>query len=167
MAQPSTPPEASLVRLAREAAGLSPEKAAARMSVPISGSRWRQIEAGWRKDSGTTVTAPATTLAQMAAAIGLTPDRLATAGRDDAAEILREIERTSAPAEPSPQQATLTGLAEWQQKVILNALDDRPRSKREKALLLRTLAEQIEEQAGSDNEQPDRGTGLDAAAGDA
>lgn len=151
-AKPAPPAEASLIRLAREAASLSPESAAALMSARISGSRWRQIEAGYRHDSSKAVVAPAPTLAQMARAVGVSAERLASAGREDAAEILREIERVEEHAEPDQPAATLMELPEWQQQVILNALDERPRSKREKALLLRTLAEQIERQANHEQE---------------
>ncbi|MFF3884121.1 hypothetical protein [Streptomyces sp. NPDC001914] len=150
MAAPATPPppEATLIRLVREASGLSPETAAARMETRFSGSRWRQIERGWRGDSGTPVIAPDVTLAQMAFTLGISADRLADTGRDKAVEILREMEQSKVPP-PAPIQETaepLAQLEEWQQKVILNALDERPRSAREKALLLRTLAEQIEAQ---------------------
>ena len=56
---------------------------------------------------------------------------------------------------PAPQAAvTLAGLEDWQQKAILNVLDAQPRGAKEKALLLRTLAEQIEQQARSDSSSP-------------
>ncbi|MFE3129156.1 helix-turn-helix domain-containing protein [Streptomyces hydrogenans] len=153
-ATPTPPPEAALLRLAREAAGLSPESAATRMAGKFSGSRWRQIEAGYRRDSDSAVVAKAPTLAQMAHALGITPDRLEAAGRGDAATILREIETTSTP-QPAPQAAvTLAGLEDWQQKAILNVLDAQPRSAAEKALLLRSLAEQIEHQVKSDGPSP-------------
>jgi hypothetical protein len=159
MGAPATPPppaEATLIRLVREAAGLSPEAAAARMEVKFSGSRWRQIERGWRKDSDTPVVAPDTTLAQMAWTLGISSDRLAETGRQTAVEILREMERSkaSAPA-PTPEAAPLAELQEWQQQVILNALDERPRSAREKALLLRTLAAQIEAEAAKEESAED------------
>ncbi|MFD7793553.1 hypothetical protein [Streptomyces sp. NPDC059759] len=152
MGAPATPPppaEATLIRLVREAAGLSPETAAARMETRFSGSRWRQIERGWRKDSDTPVIAPDVTLAQMCFTLGISADRLAETGRESAVDILREIERSKAPTPvPTPEASEpLAELEEWQQKVILNALDERPRSAREKALLLRTLAQQIEAQA--------------------
>jgi hypothetical protein len=151
-AQPP-PPEATLIRLVREAAGLSPEKAAARMDIKFSGSRWRQVERGWRTDTKTEVFAPDVTLAHMCFALGISSERLAETGRDTAVEILREMERSKEPTpddtlEPNP----LAELAEWQQKVILNALDEKPRSKREKALLLRTLAAQIEAQDAEEEE---------------
>ncbi|NML55302.1 helix-turn-helix domain-containing protein [Streptomyces sp. R302] len=153
-ATPNPPPEATLLRLAREAAGLSPESAAARMTVRFSGSRWRQIEAAYRKDTASEVVAKAPTLAQMAHALGITPDRLEAAGRSDAADILREIETTAAPQPAPPSTATFAGLEDWQQKAILNVLDAQPRSTREKALLLHTLAEQIERQAKNENASP-------------
>ncbi|MFJ4365135.1 helix-turn-helix domain-containing protein [Streptomyces chartreusis] len=150
-AQPP-PPEATLIRLVREAAGLSPEAAAARMGIKFSGSRWRQIERGWRGDTATQVLAPDVTLAHMCFMLGITAERLAETGREEAVEILREMERSKAPApSETPEPGALAELEEWQQKVILNALDEKPRSKREKALLLRTLAAKIE--AAEDDEQ--------------
>jgi len=151
MGAPATPPppaEATLIRLVREASGLSPEAAAARMEIKFSGSRWRQIERGWRGDSDSPVIAPDVTLAHMCHTLGISADRLAETGRTTAVEILREMERsTTPPPAPAPDTSEpLAQLEEWQQKVILNALDERPRSAREKALLLRTLAQQIEAQ---------------------
>jgi len=149
-ATPPPPPEALLIRLVREASGMSPEAAAARMDIKFSGSRWRQIERGWRKDSDSQVIAPDATLAHMAHTLGITAERLATTGRTGAVELLRELERASAPAQtpaPAPPQAPLAELEPWQQHIILNALDERPRSAQEKALLLRTLAAKIEAQA--------------------
>lgn len=145
---PPPPPEATLIRLVREASGLSPETAAARMEIKFSGSRWRQIERGWRKDSDTPVIAPDTTLAHMAHTLGIPSDRLAETGRSTAVEILREMERSKVPAAKTPEDpGPLVELKEWQQQVILNALDDTPRSAAEKALLLRTMAEKIERAA--------------------
>ncbi|WP_435600813.1 hypothetical protein [Streptomyces sp. C10-9-1] len=148
---PTPPPEASLIRLAREATGLSPESAAAQAEIKLSGSRWRQIEAGYRKDSDKPVVARAHTLAHMAHAVGITPDRLEAAGRPDAAEVLQEIAR---PSTPAAMISALAGLEPWQRDVILRSLDARPRSRREKALLLRTLAEEIERQADADRDPP-------------
>ncbi|WAZ20248.1 hypothetical protein STRCI_001349 [Streptomyces cinnabarinus] len=161
MGAPATPPppaEALLIRLVREAAGLSPETAAARMESRFSGSRWRQIERGWRKDSDTPVVAPDQTLAQMCFSLRISAERLAETGRTAAVEILREMERTSAPIpDESPERSPLAALEEWQQKVILNALDERPRSPQEKALLLRTLAAKIEAEATSEPTGKDEG----------
>lgn len=167
MGAPATPPppEATLIRLAREASGLSPETAAARMEIKFSGSRWRQIEKGYRRDSDSPVTAPHPTLAHMAWVLGISSTRLKETGRIEAAEILAEMERSKAPTvTPAAESAPLAQLEEWQQKVILNALDERPRSAQEKALLLRTLASQIEAEAAKEGpmqappvrETPDR-----------
>jgi hypothetical protein len=125
------------------------------MEIKFSGSRWRQIEKGYRRDSDRPVIAPAATLAHMAWVLGtITSSRLAEAGRADAAEILAELERSKTPtAAPAAEAAPLAQLEEWQQKVILNALDERPRSAREKALLLRSLAAQIEAEASSEGDE--------------
>ncbi|MEU6952113.1 hypothetical protein [Streptomyces sp. NPDC045714] len=61
----------------------------------------------------TPTTAPAKTLAHMARVVGVQPQQLADAGREDAAEILREIRRqeaadeqpAAAPADPRVQMA--------------------------------------------------------------
>lgn len=104
-AQPP-PPEAALIRLAREAAGLSPETAAARMiASAIGGSRWRQIEAGYRGDSGKKVEAKAPTLAHMALAVGVTAERLAEVGREDAAAILEEVALKAGKRNPASAEA--------------------------------------------------------------
>ncbi|MFF3847976.1 hypothetical protein [Streptomyces sp. NPDC002328] len=159
MGAPATPPppEATLIRLVREASGLSPETAAARMEIKFSGSRWRQIEKGYRRDSDTEVIAPDATLAHMCWTLGITSDRLAETGRTKAVEILREMERAKAPTPAPPEAAPLAELDEWQQQVILNTLDNQPRSDREKALLLRTLAAKIEA-AADDGDDGDNGS---------
>ncbi|MEO3978841.1 hypothetical protein [Streptomyces sp. CAU 1734] len=145
-AQPP-PPEALLIRIAREAKGLSPEAATRHMRIKFSGSRWRQIEAGYRKDTREPVIAPAITLAHMAYALEIASARLNDTGRTDAGRILEELESAggaeqSEAADPGP----LVELEGWQQQIILNALDERPRSAKEKALLLRTLASKLEAQ---------------------
>lgn len=92
---PTPPPEAALIRVAREARGLSLEDAARLTLIRLGGARWRQLERGYEtKDKP--VVAPARTLAHMAHVVGLGSDRLAAAGREDAAEILREIEAQEA-----------------------------------------------------------------------
>ncbi len=101
------PPEAALIRLARQARGLSPEQAADRTPVKIKGYRWRQIESGYKGKAGASerTIAPARTLAHMAHTVGVAPERLEEAGRYDAAEILREIQRQA--AEEAARQAEL------------------------------------------------------------
>jgi hypothetical protein len=93
------PPEGTLIRVAREARGLSPETAAEQTSIRLGGARWRQIERGY-KGRGQVVRAPARTLAHMAHLVGVTPERLREAGREDAAEVLEEILRQEAAAAP-------------------------------------------------------------------
>ncbi|MFK0172677.1 hypothetical protein ACIQU5_28160 [Streptomyces sp. NPDC090306] len=155
MPAPATPPppdEAVLIRLAREAAGLSPERAAALTDGKVGGARWRQIERGHRGDIDKPVIGPDATVAQMARAVGITPERLAEAGRERAAEILAEIQRSEPAAEASgPASDAVSQLPAWQQEVILRVLDERPRSRREKALLLRTLAAKLETETETDD----------------
>lgn len=127
---PAPPPEAALLRLAREAAGLSPETAAARAKVQLGGSRWRQIEAGYRGRSSppVPVVAPDRTLAHMAHAVGISPQRLAEVNREGAAEILREIERSSEIAHAPPPLAPAPARApqpypDLRARIIATALD--------------------------------------------
>ncbi|MCQ9178729.1 hypothetical protein KMT30_06725 [Streptomyces sp. IBSBF 2953] len=127
------------------------------MDIRFSGSRWRQIEKGWRSDSGTSVIALDATLAHMCWALDISSERLGETGRTDAVEILRELERSKAPAPDAPASAApLAELEEWQQRVILGALDEKPRSPRDKALLLRTLASKIESAQEEEGDAPTR-----------
>ncbi|MFD9107179.1 hypothetical protein [Streptomyces bottropensis] len=98
------PSEATLIRLARQARGLSPEAAAQLVPIRLGGSRWREIEKGFKGTERKEVRAPALTLAHMAHVVGVAPERLDSAGRTDAADILREILRQepSAPIAPAP-----------------------------------------------------------------
>lgn len=110
---PAPPPEAEIIRVARLARGLSPETAAKRTTVRLGGGRWRHIEQGYtRRVPYTPTIAPAKTLAHMARVVGVQPQQLVDAGREDAAEILREIrrqeaadEQPTAPADPRVQMA--------------------------------------------------------------
>ncbi|WP_405995002.1 hypothetical protein [Streptomyces sp. NBC_00986] len=100
-------PEGALIRLARQARGMSPEVAADLTPVQIKGGRWRQIESGFdRKNPPKRSFAPALTLAHMAHTVGTTPERLAEAGRDDAAAILREILRGEGEEPANPETLT-------------------------------------------------------------
>jgi transcriptional regulator with XRE-family HTH domain len=94
MDRPPAPPEAALLRLAREAANIKVSEAA--RAAGISTARWSQIENGYETRHGgfKEVRAKAGMLARMAKVPGLTPERLAEEGqRPDAAEVLREIQR--------------------------------------------------------------------------
>lgn len=98
--RPSPPPEAKLIRLAREAARIK-ATTAARMAG-ISKSHWAQVESGYeRRDAQYKPTiGSAATIAHMAHAVGLTPERVEAAGRADAAEVLAEILDREAASEP-------------------------------------------------------------------
>ena len=101
MEAPAPPPEGALLHRARESASITITEAA--RSAGITDTRWSQIERGYERRKGTDVPARAKagTLARMAQAIALSPERLEDEGeRPDAAEILREIQRTAAPSAP-------------------------------------------------------------------
>ncbi|WP_262059741.1 helix-turn-helix domain-containing protein [Streptomyces sp. STR69] len=165
-AQPSPPAEAALIRLAREAAGLSPESAAARMAMRFGGSRWRQIERGYRTDTGKGVEAPAPTLAQMARAVGLTAARLEGV-RPDAAKILREIELqeggvpAEVAAENPPDPLVASAYSMEQAERIIDAALAPYASDEEKLELLerysRNLRIQVEERQRGNQEPPAKG----------
>lgn len=94
MEKPPARPEGALIRLVRKAAQISVPEAA--RLAGISKARWTQIESGRESRNGIEkeVNAKADTLAHMAHAVGVAPDRLeAEGGRPDAAEVLREILR--------------------------------------------------------------------------
>lgn len=103
MERPPARPEGALIRLARQAAGLTiPD--AVRLSG-VSKARWSTVESGYESRGGTTrpVNAKADTIARMAHAVGVTPERMESEGqRPDAAEILREILRS--PGQPAPER---------------------------------------------------------------
>lgn len=85
-------PEGAALKRVRKARRLTVDAAAA--LVPMSASRWSQIENGYivRKGQLAPVRAEDGTLAHMAKAVSLTPERLEEVGRPEAAAILREIE---------------------------------------------------------------------------
>lgn len=139
---PKPPPEADLIRLARQARGLSPEEAAERTPVRIKGFRWRQIEKGWKGQPGASdrVKAPDKTLAHMAHTVGLTSARLAE-HRPEAAAILREIELQQVErSDPLPDP--LARLSPDRQRIIMDMIAELPAGDRAPAL--RRLAERVE-----------------------
>lgn len=111
--KPAPPPEAVLIRIAREAAGLSITEAARRVSeispdAQVSTARWSQIEQGYEIRAGRPrkVTAKPGMFAHMAAAVGLTSQRLQEEGvRPDATPVLAEIERSRKGARQEPDAA--------------------------------------------------------------
>jgi len=92
--RPEQPPEGKLIAEALTRSGLSIRKAS--KLAGISYGRWRQIASGVQNVSPGSygrVTAPAGTLARMAAVVKVTPEQLESSGRPDAARELREILR--------------------------------------------------------------------------
>jgi hypothetical protein len=87
--RPRPTPWGGLITQALRRSGLSARAAAERAG--ISEGRWRQVASGYESRGGTytRVHGPASTVAKMAAAVGVTADQLTTAGRPDAAEVLR------------------------------------------------------------------------------
>lgn len=86
----NVPAEALLIRRARQALGLSPERIVERLKrVKMTGRNWRLVESGRA--------APDDTIAHMAYVAGVDAAQLAEA-RPEAAEILREIQRQEAQA---------------------------------------------------------------------
>jgi transcriptional regulator with XRE-family HTH domain len=103
MERPPALPEGILIRRAREATGLTVPAAA--QAAGMSKARWTQVETGYETRQGQVrrVQAKAGTIAHMAHAVGVTPERLADEGqRQDAAEILREILRQQGPVPDRP-----------------------------------------------------------------
>lgn len=90
--RPEPPPEGELIAAALKRAGLSTRAAAKRAGM--SDNRWHQIVKGFQTVSAgvhAPVRGPAETVARMAQVVGVTPEQLAEAGRDDAAEALRTL----------------------------------------------------------------------------
>jgi hypothetical protein len=139
---PKPPPEADLIRLARQARGLSPEEAADRTPIRIKGFRWRQIEKGWKGKPGASdvAKAPDKTLAHMAHTVGVTSARLAE-HRPEAARILREIEIHQVERSDSLPDP-LSKLTADRQRIILDMIAELPAADRAPAL--RRLAERVE-----------------------
>jgi hypothetical protein len=85
------PAEVLLIRRARQALGLSPEKIVKNLTrITMSSRNWRLIEDGR--------SAPDETIAHMAYVVAIDADQLAES-RPEAAEILREIQRQGSRSE--------------------------------------------------------------------
>lgn len=92
MAGPEQKPEGALIQSVMLQRGLSVRAVAA--LAGLSAERWRQIVNGVQpmgRGQKAEVVAPATTLAKMAHAVGLTPEQLEEVDRADAAEVLRKL----------------------------------------------------------------------------
>jgi transcriptional regulator with XRE-family HTH domain len=135
MSSPSPPPEAVLLRRVREAAGLKLPAVAREAGVSVA--RWSQVENGYETRAGMRrpVRARAGTLAHMAAALPLSPERLATEGeRPDAADVLREIQHGE--AAPRPPQLTVHDGMSPDEAALSAKLDELELSDAEKAGLM-------------------------------
>jgi len=109
---PAVPPEAEVIRLAREAADMTAQAAAETTrrhdAKGVSAAYWRDVERGYggRRGQRVPTRASARALAAMARVVGVVPPQLAVAGREDAARVLEEIHRreqgAAAPPEPGP-----------------------------------------------------------------
>ena len=130
---PDIPPEAEVIRLAREATGMTAQDAAeasrARDGKGVSAAYWRDVERGYggRRGQRVPTRASARALAAMARVTGVAPAQLAGAGREDAARVLAEILRRegSVPPRPAPpprREAAPAGsdpdLHPWRQQVL-------------------------------------------------
>ena len=88
------PPVMELIRAARKRLRLSYDRAGEMVPGGLSGTRWRQLEDGYRTLKGVgrvPESAPALTLAEMAYIVGVGPAELHSHGRHDAAEELAVI----------------------------------------------------------------------------
>lgn len=107
--RPKQRPEGKLIAAALKRSGTSQREAARR--ADMSENRWRAIMHGYQNvGTGTyvPVRGPADTVARMAQVVGVTPEQLAEAGREDAAEELR----TLPPLEEPKTEPTVTELDE-------------------------------------------------------
>jgi hypothetical protein len=99
---PPAPPEAEVLRLAREAADMTAQSAAEATRTSdgrgVSASYWRDVERGHggRRGRQVPTRASARALAAMARVVGVRPAQLTGAGREDAARVLEEILRREA-----------------------------------------------------------------------
>ena len=92
--RPEQPPEGRLLAQALERSGMSIRQASKKAG--LSYGRWRQITSGFQNvspGSWAAVRGPAPTVARMARVVGVTPDQMAEAGREDAAAVMRENAR--------------------------------------------------------------------------
>lgn len=125
--RPEQRPEGRLIGIAQKRPRLSNREAAGRAGM--SEGHWRAIVSGSRsmgKDLWMPVKAPPETLARMAQVVGVTPEQLAEAGREDAAEALRALP----PPEGGPSEPTVAKLAAEVARLtalVEKALGDEPR----------------------------------------
>ncbi|MGV4984578.1 hypothetical protein ACVB8X_14245 [Streptomyces sp. NRAIS4] len=138
----SPPGYGTLIRVAREAKGWSPETAAANMPFRFSGSSWRQIEAGYRGSGEKRKPVPgkASTVAAMARTVGITSERLQE-HHQDAAAIVREMEHQEA-QQASAMPDVLRSAPPHVRRMIDAALEDV--DPEDRAAVLREMAADYE-----------------------
>jgi hypothetical protein len=125
---PEIPPEAEVIRLAREAMDMTAQDAAeasrARDGKGVSAAYWRDVERGHggRRGRQVPTRASARALAAMARVVGVVPAQLAGAGREDAARVLAEILRREGRAAPALAVAPSSPVTA--EDLIREALDD-------------------------------------------
>jgi len=111
------PPEAEVIRLARQATGMTAQDAAeasrSHDGRGVSAAYWRDVERGYGGRRGKRVPTRASdrALAAMARVVGVQPSQLTDAGREDAALVLREIYRREAAPPPRPAEPPLPEFA--------------------------------------------------------
>ena len=124
---PAAPPEARLIRTAREAAGMTAVQAAQATEGGVSATYWRDVERGYGGRRGQRAPARASDrlLAAMAHVTGVTPDQLAGAKREAAARVLMEILRREAdpradtpPLRSVPAVPAARGVEEVAQEIL-------------------------------------------------
>lgn len=140
------PPVMRLIRERRKQLHLSYARAAALMPErPISDTRWRQLENGYRviRDVGRVPeSAPPLTLAGMAYVVRVTAPQLNGLGQHEAADELIRLtaayarEDGDAQAEARRMVADVSGLTKGQQDALISEIASTLRRVREQALLL-------------------------------
>ena len=110
------PPVMELVRARRKSMRLSYDRAGEMIPGGLSGTRWRQLEDGYRTVKGIgriPESAPAVTLAEMAYVVGVLPAELHAHGRHDAAEELTALigSRSRGDGEVLAEAAQMAGVA--------------------------------------------------------
>jgi hypothetical protein len=137
--RPPQPAEGKLIADTLALSGMSIRRAAKRAG--ISYGRWRQITSGYQNvspGSYAAVRGPALTVARMAHVVGLGPDDLHTAGREDAAVELQKIIQQGEPPEGEPAGHAVTGLTEDEAQIVQDFVD----------MIRRSAAQQAERRSG-------------------
>jgi hypothetical protein len=108
---PAQRPEGEILKKAQRASGQSIRQVAT--SAGMSDARWRQIVNGYMHVSGVNaeVVAPPKTLARMAHVVGVTPEQLVSAGREDAADALEDLQREAQNADVQGTSAPVPAVA--------------------------------------------------------